>query len=63
MKIIFDQYLFGYANAQDLAFNVFFEAFVPISTRFQKGFFPRPHLVPKNHSQNIAKIGPFGDDF
>ena len=33
------------------------------STRCEKDFFPRPHLVPKNHLQNIAKIGLFGDDF
>ena len=33
------------------------------STRCEKDFFPRLHLVPKNHSQKIAKIGPVGDDF
>ena len=43
---------------------IFFECYLDtFSTRCQKDFFPRPHLVPKNHLQNIAKIGPFGDDF
>ena len=43
---------------------IFFECYLDtFSTRCQKDFFPRPHLVPKNHLQNIAKIGPFWADF
>ena len=33
------------------------------STRCKKDFLPSPYIVPKNHLQNIEKIGLFGDDF